>query len=906
MPNNRKKRSTIPVMLIGLLPALVCVALLGMLRAQSGDTVNYLNMHLSKYRLGWNPNETQLTPANIRNGGLMEKWRNLTIEGQVYATPLYYTTPGGTNLLVIVTQTNRLYLLNADTGAVQHQQYLLNERGQTERALNQWEFDFKSRGGCGDISDKHGVTGTPVIDGDTGVMYVVNLTMERNEQVYKLHALDLTSNPSPVVQEVTGYPRIIRGSYEGEGFQALMQTQRGALNLHDGRVWITFSSRCDAYFWHGWVFGYDTSDPTADPYVFNTSPDWDGAGIWGPGAISFAEEPDGWAGYIVTGNAWAQSLPVLPGQMGHSFPQAILRLNPSNMGQPFSYTPRDFFQIPDYIQTTIDDTDLGGSSGLPIPDQTGTKTPRLLVTAGKEGRVFLINRDNLGGYRGQMQYLNIGRGSRVAPTYFADQATGKNLFYITPTGSEGPGNNYMDWRDDPLHVAANGDEHVSLSSGPAMAEFQDQLFIAWVNYDTSNPTNRSVLVKASPDGKNWSADPIPVGGQALVRTSPNLAVFNGSLYITWIDAATKRIMVKSSADGVNWSGDAQMLNPVAAAIDDREPVYNTWATLAVFNNKLYLSYISATAPYNIMLKSSADGSNWSSNDTVIHPFTQARVGQGAPFIIAFNGRLYAFWIRSTGNPPDEDRSIDYKWSTDGSAWPANPTPFNESVYRNSGFGGFVLNTVLTGPNPGPPRLHLAFISNDLGRTVLTKSLGTHPVTNPDATGNQNAFTRPHYFGDLWGANGGQPGCTVFRGVAYHGFGSRQPNRELLIKPGTAVYRDNKGLTAFRLVTDAQTGESRFYPEWTSLASTSYNNYLPGSPFVTSNGGNNGIVWVAEGWRGENNPGILHAHNAVTGEELFPLLPPSELPIGGRKFQNVVVVNGRVYLASNGVVCYGLR
>src|SRR5262249_21028861 len=81
MLNNRRKRSTILIMMTGLLPAFVCVALLGILSAQNGGMViNYLTMHLTKSRLGWNPNETQLTPDNIRDGGMVERWRNMNID----------------------------------------------------------------------------------------------------------------------------------------------------------------------------------------------------------------------------------------------------------------------------------------------------------------------------------------------------------------------------------------------------------------------------------------------------------------------------------------------------------------------------------------------------------------------------------------------------------------------------------------------------------------------------------------------------------------------------------------------------------------------------------------------------------------------------------------------------------
>jgi hypothetical protein len=92
---------------------------------------------------------------------------------------------------------------------------------------------------------------------------------------------------------------------------------------------------------------------------------------------------------------------------------------------------------------------------------------------------------------------------------------------------------------------------------------------------------------------------------------------------------------------------------------------------------------------------------------------------------------------------------------------------------------------------------------------------------------------------------------------------------------------------------------------------------PASPFVSSNGPANGIVWAVESRHDDTDnpltPSILHAWDAVSGRLLYSSPVTTEFGItgageslgDGRKLTPPVVVNGRVFIGTNGVVAYGL-
>ena len=343
-------------------------------------------------RTGATLSETLLTPRNV-NTQMFGKRSTLRVDGAVFAQPLYFpgvTVPGkGTHDLVFV--------------ATEHDSvFAFDATGQTPEPL--WRVSFLKpdaginpviAGECPFITPELGITSTPVIDEKTGTLYVLARTKEHRgllQDVYvqKLHALAITSGA-----EKFGGPVEIRASVPGRGagaengtvaFDPRRENPRAALLLASGRVYLSWASLCDIGPYHGWVMAYDAAT-LRQLAAFNTSPDAEESGIWmgdtGPAAAS-----DG-SVFVVTGNGRFTA-----GAGGRDWGDSVLklRLDGGRLAVADSFTPHNQREL------NAHDADLGSGGPVLLPEQRGAH-PRLLLAGGKEGSLYLIDRDRMGGYQ---------------------------------------------------------------------------------------------------------------------------------------------------------------------------------------------------------------------------------------------------------------------------------------------------------------------------------------------------------------------------------------------------------------------------------------------------------------------------------------------------------------------------
>lgn len=366
--------------------------------------VNVTTYHNDIGRTGQNLNETILNTSNV-NPTQFGKLFSQPVDGQIYTQPLYLSgiTVNGAmhNVAFVATENDSVYAFDADTNG-----------GANSNPLWQASMLSAAHGAAADattvpsttvgydIQPQIGITSTPVIDPSTGTLYVVSASIENGSAVQRLHALDVTTG-----LEKFGGPIVITASVPGTGngsvngtltFDPLWENQRAGLLLLNGIIWIGFASHGDNGPWHGWIIGYNAAT-LQQTGAFCVSRNGTGGGVWMSGEGLPADQLDPinkpfGRMFIPTGNGDYTATTPYTNSMDYGDSHLDLDLTD---GVP---TVTDEFTTNQ--QATLDDEDLDVASGglMILPTQTTGSYPHLAVQAGKIGTLYLLNRDNLGGY----------------------------------------------------------------------------------------------------------------------------------------------------------------------------------------------------------------------------------------------------------------------------------------------------------------------------------------------------------------------------------------------------------------------------------------------------------------------------------------------------------------------------
>jgi hypothetical protein len=349
-----------------ILSVVVAVASIG--RAQVAVTT----WHYDNARSGANSKETILTPSNV-NSTLFGKLFTQPVDGVVVGQALYLpgiSIPGAGvhNVVYVATMHDSVYAFDADNATpLWHTSFLINGASTIPIAVQ----------GCGSTTQwtEVGILSTPVINTATGTLYVVANTYENSAFVHRLHALDVTTG-----LEKTGSPVVITASYGSDVFADEMQVNRPALLLEKGNLYIAFGSNgCRGDYEEGWVVSYNAS--TLEPLgAYDDEPGESAAAIWMRGGGLSADAD----GYIYGATADG------PFMAGTNFGQSVLKL--AQVGHELKLA--DWFTP--FNEAYLDKHDLDMSEPvLILPPQKG-KNRRLLAAVGKEGTIYLLNRENLG------------------------------------------------------------------------------------------------------------------------------------------------------------------------------------------------------------------------------------------------------------------------------------------------------------------------------------------------------------------------------------------------------------------------------------------------------------------------------------------------------------------------------
>ena len=381
--------------------AVAIACCLGLERPGFGQ-VNVLTWHNDLARTGQNTNETQITLANV-NTNSFGRLFSYAVDGQVYAQPLYVAGliipgQGARNVVFIATQHNSVYAFDADgNGGTNGGLLWQTNLGPSAVTPNN---DFGNRyGPFHDITPEVGITSTPVIDLATGTIYLDAFTHEGPAYYHRIHALNITNgteqpySPVPVHASVAG-----RGVGSASGvlaFQPMQQVQRTALTLAGGILYVAFAGYADTDPYHGWVIGFNPRNlEQLTNYVFNVTPNSTIAafgpnagegGIWMSGAGLSADADTNL--YFIVGNGIFNA-----NTNGTEYGDSFLKLSAVDC-----LAVVDYFTPFNQADLAEKDWDLGSGGALLLPDEVGSAAhPHLLVGCGKEGRIYLLDRDNLG------------------------------------------------------------------------------------------------------------------------------------------------------------------------------------------------------------------------------------------------------------------------------------------------------------------------------------------------------------------------------------------------------------------------------------------------------------------------------------------------------------------------------
>jgi hypothetical protein len=370
-------------MFLAVLVCLLCGAL-----SFAQDVLTY---HNNDARTGVNPKETILTPSNV-NVTTFGKLFTTPVDGRVDAQPLYLTsvtTSSGThNLLIVATEHDSVYAFDADTGV----------RIWGITTLKSGEKTSDDRG-CSQVEPEIGVTSTPVISrpaGTNGVIYAVAMSKDGTGNYHqRLHALDAATG-----KELFKGPVEITAKYPGTGdnssggfviFDPSQYKERSGLLLVNGIVYLAWASHCDIRPYTGWVMGYNAKT-LAQTTVLNVTPNGNEGAFWGSGAgltsdgnaNLYALDANGLFDSSLNSNGFPSD-----GDYGNAF----LKLTTKG-----GLAVADYFEMDNEQSENDSDTDLGSGGALLLPDMkdASNHTWQLAAGAGKDGNLYLVNRNNMG------------------------------------------------------------------------------------------------------------------------------------------------------------------------------------------------------------------------------------------------------------------------------------------------------------------------------------------------------------------------------------------------------------------------------------------------------------------------------------------------------------------------------
>jgi uncharacterized repeat protein (TIGR03806 family) len=519
-----------------------------------------LTYHYDNTRQGQNTNEFILTPAsvNVNNFG---KLFTYTLDGYMYCEPVYIPNVviNGQlhNVVFAATENNSVYAFDADNAGAGGGLLWQTNLGIAEISINNYGVRYHHNV----LNPLIGITGTPVIDPVSGTIFLDTFTgpvANTNSGYHLLHALNITNGTEKPFSPVR-----VAGSVPGTGvdstngivqFNPSMHMNRPAMTLAAGILFVSYGSYGDTDPYHGWVIGYNPANLVQlTNYVFCTTPNAttnvfgvnaaEGALWMGGGGLCVDENTNI---YFETGNG-SLSAHTNGGDYGDSFVKLSTATN--------RLAVADYFAPQNQKDMEVNDTDLGSGGPILLPDSVGSAAhPHLIVGAGKEGTIYLVDRDNMGHFDSTTNHIvqtltSVMGGIWGVPAYWnhliyyqgsgdvlkafaisnavitatpATKTTSSFSTYTTPSISANGNNNGIAWviQTD----AYNGGNGVT--GGAAVLHAYNATNLAQELYNSNQNLSRD-----NPGAALKYAVPVVANGKVFVRGEYALSVFGIATFL---------------------------------------------------------------------------------------------------------------------------------------------------------------------------------------------------------------------------------------------------------------------------------------------------------------------------------------------------------------------------------------
>lgn len=398
--------------------------------------------HNDLARDGVNDQEYALKPGDV-NSSSFGKLFSCTVDGAIYAQPLWVANlpvnGGQHNVVYVTTAHDSLYAFDADASPCEKlwRISLIDvSHGGTgnETTVPTGSTGYAVGKGYGDITPETGAIGTPVIDPATNTLYVVSASMNAAGTDFhqRLHAIDITTGAEKPGSPVSIAATVPGAAYGGTSvaFDPRMEVQRAGLALVDGTVYIAWGSHEDAQPFFGWLIGY-TYDGAAFTrgHVLNTAPNTGEGGIWMSGGAPAVDRQGRL--YVLTSNGGfdANSATVPNDDYGDS----LLQLSSPGLQVLGYFTPSD------EANDALRNNDFGSGGATVLTDlPAGSPITHLAIGGGKDGNLYVFNRDSLGGFGDGMAWQELSAGAEVDlgthGVIFATGAILDDTYYLAGVG----------------------------------------------------------------------------------------------------------------------------------------------------------------------------------------------------------------------------------------------------------------------------------------------------------------------------------------------------------------------------------------------------------------------------------------------------------------------------------------